>query len=103
MTNQPEGLISVLLDTCASISERDDAAMDLGEYTDNKVVEALVKVGSSEQENYNILASCGESLAQIWSQMGIIDNTVIDKLSEVAKAELIANFDAIKSEKSTSK
>ncbi len=59
-------LIDILLDNSATISERDDAAMDLSAFDSNNVVYALIKAGSDNSNNEIILSSVGESLAEIW-------------------------------------
>ena len=63
---QPRELVKILLDATASISERDDAAMDLSVYDSKDVLNALLKVGSDEDTDNIILSSVGESLAEIW-------------------------------------
>lgn len=60
------GLISVLIDSEARIDERDDAAMDLGEYDDDRALSALLMVGSDDSVDEIVLESCGESLGEIW-------------------------------------
>ena len=90
---QPQGLISVLLDRNAQICERDDAAMDLSEYPKEKTaLQALVDIASSEQEDSILLASCGESIAEIWKVLDYFDQTVVDNLSEVAREEFLSNY-----------
>lgn len=59
-------LIKLLLDNSATISERDDAAMDLSRYDSIDVLDALFMVGSDSSVNKIILSSIGESLAEIW-------------------------------------
>ena len=74
---QPDGLISVLLDTNAEFGDRDDAAMDPGEYDDPAVEEALLKVVLSQDEDEDIADRAGESLWEIWTRKGKNDpNTV---------------------------
>jgi hypothetical protein len=38
------GLIEVLLDVNARVDERDDAAIDLGEYDDDRALKALLSI-----------------------------------------------------------
>jgi hypothetical protein len=59
-------LIKILLDKSASISERDDAAMDLSAFDSYEVIDALLKVGKDDSVDDVILSSVGESLAEIW-------------------------------------
>ncbi len=62
---QPEGLISVLLDEDAPISERDDAAMDLDSYDEPEAEAALIAVATDPRVDEVIAWSAGESLAEI--------------------------------------
>lgn len=63
--NQPQGLISVLLDCTASISERDDAAMDLEEYKTTESEKALISTLLENKAGSVILESCIESLSKV--------------------------------------
>jgi hypothetical protein len=74
---QPEGLISVLLNTEAEFGDRDDAAMDLGEFDEPAAEEALLKVVLLHTEDEGIADSAGESLWQIWSRKGKRDTNLI--------------------------
>lgn len=83
-----ERLAAVLLDSNASVSERDDAAMDLGEINSDVALDALVKTASSRFERDDIvLASCGESIASIWLARGRFDSATFTRLAPVAQAE----------------
>ncbi|MEZ4742683.1 MAG: hypothetical protein R3B45_09580 [Bdellovibrionota bacterium] len=63
---QLEGLISVLLDKNAREDERDDAAMDLSSYNEPEVESALFQAIGNHDTPKVVIASCGESLAEIW-------------------------------------
>lgn len=63
--NQPQGLISVLLDHNASISERDDAAMDLEQYKTPESEKALISTLIQGTAGSTVLESCLESLSKI--------------------------------------
>lgn len=82
---QPEGLISVLLNTEAGYGDRDDAAMDLGEFDEPAVEEALLKVVLSPTEDEGIADSAGESLWQIWSRKGKRDTNLIALMHPAAR------------------
>ena len=59
-TNIAEGLVAVLRNFTADLSERDDAAMDLGEFDDKKGLMALYQVAKDHTEDEKLVASCGE-------------------------------------------
>lgn len=84
---QPAGLISVLLDTNADQAERDDAAMDLASYDHSEAAEALAKVAAMPETPDMVLASCGESLAEIWVRKGAINFEQYEVLRSQAKKE----------------
>lgn len=63
---QPKGLISVLISESATIAERDDAAMDLADYDAREAEQALLDVANDPRSPEILLATCGESLAEIW-------------------------------------
>ena len=87
---QPSGLISVLLDSNARIDERDDAAMDLSSYSEPEVEDALFKAACDPATPEKVLASCGESLAEIWVRRGQCNMRVLDSLSPTARSEALA-------------
>ena len=82
---QPEGLISVLLNMEAEFGDRDDAAMDLGEFDEPAVEEALLQVVLSHTEDEGIADRAGESLWQIWSRKGKSDPDIIARMHPAAR------------------
>lgn len=85
-----EGLASVLLDSKAELSERDDAAMDLGEFDDKVALSALYQVASNLSENEILAASCGESIAMIWLRKGACDEQILETLHPSARDEIFS-------------
>ena len=85
---QPEGLISVLLDKTACIDERDDAAMDLGAYDDNRVLTALLSIVLDSKAESFIMDTCGESIAEIWVKRNYFDIDIYKKIAPAARHEL---------------
>ena len=83
-----DGLLKVLLDPNVRVDERDDAAMDLGEADADRALEALVKVGSDPSTDETVLASCGESIGQIWVRRGTRSRESWDALQPAARSEL---------------
>lgn len=85
-------LIEILLDKSASISERDDAAMDLSTYDSNDVIDALFKVGIDNLVNEIILSSVGESLAEIWVRNDSFSIDIYTQLSDATKFAIKENM-----------
>ncbi|MEY3201013.1 MAG: hypothetical protein RIR70_563 [Pseudomonadota bacterium] len=83
-------LIDVLLDQNAREDERDDAAMDLAEFDDDRALNALVEVASSLSESSLIVASCGESIGQIVSRGKIGGQVNLNGLRPEALSEIRA-------------
>jgi hypothetical protein len=65
VVNRETALLELLLDRSQSIAARDDAAMDLAEFDSDATLQGLISAASNESEEAIILASCGESIAQI--------------------------------------
>jgi hypothetical protein len=84
---QPAGLLAVLLDPGAPIANRDDAAMDLGDYDESEVLAALLQVGSDADESERVLESVGESIAEILLRSGRSWCSEIDDLTPTARRE----------------
>lgn len=89
-----EGLVEVLLDKTARIDERDDAAMDLGEYDDNRGLEALLSVVLDPNEEPIIMDVCGESIAWIWVKRNYFDYDLYNKMNTIAKGA-VYNYIAV--------
>lgn len=88
--NSIDGLIEVLLDPNAGADERDDAACDLGESDSDRALDALLCVGADADVDETILASCGESIGQIWVRRGLRDRESWDALQSATRIELQA-------------
>lgn len=73
MPDKVDLLINALLDDTAREDEKDDAAMYLGEYDDDRVINALILKGKDLNENDIVLNSCGESLGIIWVRRNFFD------------------------------
>jgi hypothetical protein len=83
-------LIEILFDKSASISERDDAAMDLSDY--DSAIDALIEIASDVTDNPTVLGSCGTSISEIWMRLGIFDESILALLAPQARAEIEASF-----------
>jgi len=86
-------LIEILLDKSASVSERDDAAMDLSVFDSNEVVDALLKVGKDNSVDDVILSSIGESLAEIWLRNNNFNLYAYNDLCDATKFAVKENMD----------
>lgn len=84
---QWEKLVEILLDEEAADAERDDAAMDLSEYSHKNVAKALLIISNRDSTDDMIKASCGESLAMILVNNDRFDNEIYNQLRGIAKIE----------------
>jgi HEAT repeat protein len=83
-----EYLIRFLLDKTVDLGARDDCAMDLADFDDEEVLQALYKCASDPNEDNLIQSSCGESLAEIMVRKSLLDGKYIKGLSAYAFSEL---------------
>ncbi|MBM4153364.1 MAG: hypothetical protein FJ220_07580 [Kiritimatiellaceae bacterium] len=84
-SQQPDGLIELLLDKNAEFGDRDDAAMDLAGFDEVSVEAAFVTVVQDMTEDDGIADRAGESLAEIWKRKGAWDATLVDRMHPEAK------------------
>jgi len=91
---QPDGLIAVLEDSTARTDERDDAAMDLGDYDEPSALEALLSVAHDPSTPGIVLASAGESIARILLRSQRMTVAGVDDLLPAAHAEFTATMNA---------
>jgi hypothetical protein len=70
LVTQPDALIVVLLDKSAEYGDRDDAALDLWYFDDNRVEHALVQVLADPTEDEELAETCLDTLRQIWLRRG---------------------------------
>jgi HEAT repeat protein len=89
--DQPAGLITVLLDKSARFDERDDAASDLAAYDDDQALNALIRIATDATEDYVLLETCGEAIAEIWLRRALFDPAVYALLAKPPTLD----FDAI--------
>lgn len=98
MMDKVERLINILLDNTARENERDDAAMDLGMFNDDRALAALLQVASNPHENKMILDSCGVSIGEILIKKEQYDLAVLDQLAPIAKEAAYFFIEEAKSE-----
>ena len=82
-------LVATLLDRATRIDERDDAAAYLGGSDDAAARTALLQVASDPAEDELVVATCGESLAQIFVRTGQLDHAWLTQLRPIALNEVI--------------
>lgn len=87
---QPNALITLLLDETAEFGDRDDAAMDLCQFDEPSVEVALLRIAMSSDEDPELVERCGESLAVIWCRKNKPDRTKINCLQPTALGILTA-------------
>ena len=95
VTNQPAGLIEVLLNQDAEFGDRDDAAIDLGAFDEIDAENALAQVACDETADENLADSCGESLAEIWCRKGRVTGDIIGRLTPVARRIATGTMEAL--------
>ncbi|NOU93273.1 hypothetical protein GC093_08585 [Paenibacillus sp. LMG 31456] len=82
-------LIDILIDTTASDAERDDAAIDLSNYSNNEIIFALLYTARDNNVDDMIKASCGESLAIIFITINTFRTEIYELLDGISKTEFV--------------
>jgi hypothetical protein len=85
MKDRVNVLIKLLFDNSASITERDEAATILGEFSDARAIRALLSKAKDLNENELVLNSCGESLGAIWAKQNFFDEEAYHALLGTAR------------------
>lgn len=85
MKDRVDALVKLLFDNGASITERDEAATSLGEFSDIRVITALLSKAKDLNENELVLNSCGESLGIIWTKQNFFDERAYRALPETVR------------------
>lgn len=98
MKDKIDLLIEILFDPSASIAERDDAGMDLGDFDDDRALKALSSFVLNHNAEPSIMDVCGESLAQIWVKRNQFDKDVYKKMHPYAQHEADMYLKANKSD-----
>lgn len=85
MPDKIDRLINVLLDNTAREDERDDTAMDLGKFDDERALIALLQIASNSNEDEIVIDSCGESIAEILIKREEYNPNILNKLAPIAR------------------
>jgi HEAT repeat protein len=85
MLDKVDRLINVLFDNTAREDQRDDAAMDLGKFDDERALVALLRIASNPNEDETILDSCGTSIGEILTKKEKHNLSLLNNLAPCAK------------------
>ena len=85
MSDKVQGLIEILFDKTAREDERDDAAMYLGKYDDDRALNALALMASHSNNDFTVLDSCGESIAEILVKRNEYRRDIMTNLVPIAR------------------
>lgn len=83
-----ENLIDILFDKNARTDEKDDAAMDLAQFNDDRALNALIKAAHKSNEDETVLETIGESIASIWLGRNKFFKEVYDSLPKRVKSSI---------------
>lgn len=90
-------LIHLLPDCAAREDERDDAAIELADFSDGDVIQALFLVATDKScPSDMVKGSGGESLASIWIRTGKVDMTLLHQLDGSARQEAMGLIKALR-------
>lgn len=81
--NQPDGLISVLLDEQAQFGDRDDAAMDLAAYDEPAAEGALLTMALGKDAD--LADSAGHAIWTIWQRKRKHDAEIVARMHPEAR------------------
>ncbi|RKZ50440.1 MAG: hypothetical protein DRR16_08595 [Candidatus Parabeggiatoa sp. nov. 3] len=95
---QVRKLAAILVDSTATLTEKDDAAINLGEFDESEALTALIVAAQSEKVEEMVLASIGESIAQIWIRLDNFDSMIFNQLPRGAQREAHSLIQANRSE-----
>jgi len=95
---QVRKLAAILMDPTTTLTEKDDAAINLGEFDESEALTALIAATQSEVKEEMVLASIGESIAQIWIRLDNFDSTLFNQLPREAQREAHSLIQANRSE-----
>lgn len=84
-----EKLIQIVRDESVRLDERDDAIIDLAEFNNNEVIEALFNIAKSDQIDIMLQASTGEVLSEIWIRNSNVDFEKLTKFTDTALNEAL--------------
>jgi hypothetical protein len=81
-------LVGILDDPAAREDEKDDAAMDLEDFSGPLVESCLIRIIRAEDFTSVLAQQCAESLGGIWARVGRVDPAFMAELRGPAKDEV---------------
>ena len=84
-STQPDGLISVLLNSSAEFGDRHDAAMDLSEHDEPAAEQALLRIALDVANDSDLADEAGHSLLEIWRRKGKHDSDLVARMHPEAR------------------
>ena len=94
-TARVDYLTGILKDADAEFGDRDDAAIALASHNEQEALEALLITGSDPSTDPELADTCGESIAEIWSRQGAVDQTTLQRLTGVARIVALRTLKAL--------
>jgi hypothetical protein len=98
MDDREKALIAILFDDSTTVSERDDAAMQLEDFTSDRAINALLTRGKNKNEDEIVLNSIGESLGEIWIKRNSFDRNEYQGLLGTTRYGVYFSVKSIKPE-----
>jgi hypothetical protein len=92
-------LIKILLDPNEEdVGAKDDAALDLGEFQNDEVLDACIQAASNPNEDNGVVDLCGENIGSIWIKKNAFDLDLFKTLPPWARNGIMVSIDSSKPE-----
>jgi hypothetical protein len=91
-------LIELLLDPNEDIYAKDDAALDLGEFDNDDVLNACIQAACNPNEDEGVVDLCGENIGRIWIKRNIFDLNLFKTLPPWARNGIMVSIRNAKSD-----
>jgi len=92
-------LVDIILDPNAADYEKDDAAIDLAEFDDDRALDALLKASQTPCEADKFaLDNYGETIGIIWVRRGFFDKNAYYSLQSTVRAGIYHVIESYKPE-----
>ena len=89
-SNRADQLIKILLDDTESMDIKDDAAIALSETGSLRAEAALIVAILDPEFDEVVIATCAESLGELWSKRNHFDSALVEEFPLIAQTELLA-------------
>jgi len=94
-TERVDYLTDILRNPEAEFGDRDDAAIALASHDEQEALAALSIIGSDSSTDPELADTCGESIAEIWSRHGVVDQSTLQRLTGVARTVALRTLKAL--------